>query len=352
MIYEIPEAEKGKLFYKYHGFAKEAPIGIWQRLESQFKADLELIDKVILDDALASQYMIALPLLRERRKKGALHVIFAIPTGKVGQGYVMNWDSLKELSKEFEIASHAHTHSDLTCMSYEAIKKEIELSKKLIEENIGRKCLYFTAPYDRYNDDVRKACEELGLFIVDNRILVKNDTVLPMEKNYWDQIYSGKLKAQPGGNEHIRYGETDKHLEGNLIIDIGAGDAGLAKFLKAKHPELEIWCLDVSEAAAKRAQYEPYVVASCDKMPFEDKKFDLAICLQVMNHIREDEPLLAEAKRIAKKGIFTATNGVHPYCEQYKTYDKNKFARLIKKYGKLEQDYVTQGMIVVKVDFE
>lgn len=334
-----------KLFYKYHGFVESEPT-TFQRTIDQFKLDLPVIERIIFDDGLSSQKKI-IPLLLEEKKRG-LKGVFAIPTAHIGEEGRLTWYDLNKIKHDFEIANHSHTHTDLTTLTYDEVKTEIQTANAIILDKLGIICKYFTAPYDKYNDNVIKVCDELGLSIIQNRVLVKNDTVLATGKNYWEDIFSGNSSGQKGGNEHIRFAEVEKHLNGNRIIDVGAGYAGLAKQLKEKFPEKEIVCLDFSEKAAKASGYHPYVVSSCEKMPFPDKHFDMLTCLQAMEYFPDDDAFLTEAKRIAKKGIFTATNGKHPTCYQLKTYTPESFRELISKYGKIEHTYVIHNLIFVK----
>ena len=75
----------------------------------------------------------------------------------------MGWEKLREFSRlGFEIASHTHTHPDLTKISGEKIQKELEFSKKMIEDKIGKPVKFLSYPFGRHSKLVRDCAKELG----------------------------------------------------------------------------------------------------------------------------------------------------------------------------------------------
>jgi peptidoglycan/xylan/chitin deacetylase (PgdA/CDA1 family) len=66
-------------------------------------------------------------------------------------------EKIKELVKlGVEIASHTHTHRDLTTLSIEEVERELTRSKLLIEKISGSTPLGFAYPYGHYNDLIRR----------------------------------------------------------------------------------------------------------------------------------------------------------------------------------------------------
>ena len=66
-------------------------------------------------------------------------------------------EKIKELARlGIEIASHTHTHRDLTALSIEEVEKELTKSKFFIKKTVGIIPVGFAYPHGRYNDLVRK----------------------------------------------------------------------------------------------------------------------------------------------------------------------------------------------------
>jgi len=109
---------------------------------------------VWFDDGLLSTYTVAFPIMQERGIVGKV----ALVTGIVGEGfYSKNWNitrpclnikQLKELiAADWEIASHTVNHSfEFNTLSLEETRRELEDSKRWIEENLGVTPTKFVVP--------------------------------------------------------------------------------------------------------------------------------------------------------------------------------------------------------------
>ncbi len=124
---------------------------------------------ITFDDAYDNLYEEGIPVLL---KYGFTAIIFVL-SGYVGKenswdaGVTrrthMGWDRLRELSSlNFEIASHTHTHPDLTKLSRDKVKREMEFSKKLIEDKIGKPVKFLSYPFGRHSKLVRECARESG----------------------------------------------------------------------------------------------------------------------------------------------------------------------------------------------
>ena len=80
-------------------------------------------------------------------------------------------------------------------------------------------------------------------------------------------------------------------------LDLGCGDGRLG----AELPAGEIVRADVSAVALERAgggvKLEPD-----EPLPFEDNSFDLVLCAEVLEHVRDVQLLLSEARRVLRPG--------------------------------------------------
>lgn len=87
---------------------------------------------------------------------------FFINPEKVSSPYYMSWDQIRELSDwGMSIQSHGLDHKFLTECDDVELKKQLQLSKELIEENISKKVTLLAPPGGRYDQriiDVAKSC--------------------------------------------------------------------------------------------------------------------------------------------------------------------------------------------------
>ena len=118
---------------------------------------------IFFDDAWRSQLENAVPVLLERGFKAS----FAVPTAFIGldQGtpYArMTLDDLRKLQElGMDIASHSHTHPNLTALSREELYYELLESKRILE-SLGVEVKTFVYPYGAWNTTVAQAVAEAG----------------------------------------------------------------------------------------------------------------------------------------------------------------------------------------------
>ena len=114
------------------------------------------------DDGHIDHYQNAFRILKKHNAKG----VFFIISGKPDNDHLYaNWDQIKEMSDQGqEIASHTISHLDLRNLSSEKIKQELEISKQVIEEKIGKPVISFCYPAGKYNQKVLEIVKENYLF--------------------------------------------------------------------------------------------------------------------------------------------------------------------------------------------
>jgi peptidoglycan/xylan/chitin deacetylase (PgdA/CDA1 family) len=103
------------------------------------------------DDGFRTQYGIGVSLLDSFEYKGTFY------SSLKWINYVTNWEKIqKMINNGHEIGSHGIAHPNLTKISIDSAKFEIEQSKKLIEQNLKNyKCLTFAYPYGAFNEPVK-----------------------------------------------------------------------------------------------------------------------------------------------------------------------------------------------------
>ncbi|GLQ29736.1 polysaccharide deacetylase family protein [Litoribrevibacter albus] len=124
---------------------------------------------ITFDDAYASIYETAWPLLKER---GFPFSVF-VNTQAVDQKFKhsMSWSQMKEMAVDgVEFANHTHSHLHLirkhegeTKAQWLArIRGEIEQTEALLEEKLGQSHKALAYPFGEYNPEVMTLLEEMG----------------------------------------------------------------------------------------------------------------------------------------------------------------------------------------------
>jgi SAM-dependent methyltransferase len=101
--------------------------------------------------------------------------------------------------------------------------------------------------------------------------------------------------------------------DAKTAIDVGCGNGYLLKQVKKNHPHLHLTGVDIKDTD-QGVDYT-YVKANIDKLPFEDKAFDVVFCCHTLEHIINPEKAVAELKRITKKMLIIAVP-----CQRYFFY--------------------------------
>jgi peptidoglycan/xylan/chitin deacetylase (PgdA/CDA1 family) len=75
----------------------------------------------------------------------------------------MNWNELREsASMGVDIGSHTVSHPHLTRLGDAELKRELEVSKERIEDELRRPCRFLAYPYGEQDDRVRAAARAAG----------------------------------------------------------------------------------------------------------------------------------------------------------------------------------------------
>lgn len=112
---------------------------------------------------------------------------------------------------------------------------------------------------------------------------------------------------------------------GGTMLDIGCGEGRHSLGLTAQMP-LQAWGVDLSEESLRTAhqRYQTdfhaqaqgddgqplcrFAVADAAHLPFADESFDLVVCSEVLEHLPDYQPALAEMRRVLKPtGVLAIT---------------------------------------------
>jgi len=127
----------------------------------------------------------------------------------------------------------------------------------------------------------------------------------------------------------------------NLILDAGAGECRFKNKIKyARYVAVDATYGDLSWDYSKID-----VASSLDCLPFESDSFDIIICTQVLEHVREPQRVLEELFRILKQGgvvLISAPQGwgVHQAPHDYFRFTRYALSHLLEQAG-FEQITIT-----------
>ena len=122
---------------------------------------------ITFDDGYKDNYEKALPILERYKVKAS----FFIATGFLGsvlktssdERQMMNASQVRELARlGHEIGAHTISHPKLTEISLEAARKEIQESKKILQELTGDKLSSFAYPKGCFSHDLKTIVAECG----------------------------------------------------------------------------------------------------------------------------------------------------------------------------------------------
>ena len=123
-----------------------------------------------------------------------------------------------------------------------------------------------------------------------------------MPSRYDDEIW--RLVPEDAGPPPAHLAAFARSLDtGGRVLDLGAGDGRLSAELGAS----ELTLADVSEvalgrAAARLPQAVTVLVDPDAPLPLEDSSFDLVLCAETLEHVRDVQLLLSEARRVLVPG--------------------------------------------------
>lgn len=124
---------------------------------------------VTFDDGYRDNYTLAYPLLKRLGVPFTIYVTTALIDNQMeawwypGQALGMSLGELKALATEPLCTLGAHTvgHPKLDTLTREQQRAEIEGSKRMLEEIIGREVKHFSFPHGAHNQDTLDICNEL-----------------------------------------------------------------------------------------------------------------------------------------------------------------------------------------------
>ena len=89
-----------------------------------------------------------------------------------------------------------------------------------------------------------------------------------------------------------------------IILDLAAG-AGIVKEMNFKGTVKEVHGIDLDKRVLENKYLDFPVVGNCENLPYEDNKFDLIFCDNLLEHLEHPKKVFSEINRVLKNdGIF------------------------------------------------
>ena len=141
-----------------HGYRVTRLYDAWAPQEIGERASRPAV-VLTFDDGRAADYEMAFPLLLA----AGVRAEFFINTAKVGRRGYLTWPRIEEMHRAgMSFQSHSHDHVALPALSTRLLRSEIQTSKRLIEDFLGRGVDFLAAPLGLVDRRVVDAAQEAG----------------------------------------------------------------------------------------------------------------------------------------------------------------------------------------------
>jgi peptidoglycan/xylan/chitin deacetylase (PgdA/CDA1 family) len=121
------------------------------------------------DDGFADFYYNALPILSRYKFTATLYIATSFVERTSlwlrweKERPMLTWNQIAEISNSsIECGAHTHNHLKLDTLPLTIVRKEILLSKDLLEQHLGQQVTSFAYPYGYYISAIRRLVKEAG----------------------------------------------------------------------------------------------------------------------------------------------------------------------------------------------
>ncbi len=127
--------------------------------------------------------------------------------------------------------------------------------------------------------------------------------------------------------------------ESPAVLDLGCGTGRSVEIIRSLSPEASWVGVDIEDSDEVRLRTRDdaeFHTFDGEHLPFEDGRFDVVYCAQVLEHVRRPAPLLAEAARVLKPGgqLAGSTSQLEPFHSRSTwNYTPHGLALLLEEAG-------------------
>ncbi|HEY0377652.1 MAG TPA: class I SAM-dependent methyltransferase [Pyrinomonadaceae bacterium] len=129
-----------------------------------------------------------------------------------------------------------------------------------------------------------------------------------------------RLAGQLNGNGHAPDAPAPDALRGRLILDLGCGMGGLTTALALAGASVQPldfnphYCRITRLRGSRHGLRLSPVNAAGEHLPFADGRFDLIVCMDVLEHVSDPEKLISEISRCLKPGGLCQLTAVNRFA--------------------------------------
>ena len=154
-----PESFTKQMAYiKQHGY-HVITLDEWVTSIKQKEALPPMSVVITFDDGLADNYTQAFPILKQYQFPATIFVI----TDVVGKPGFLTWDQIKEMEKSgISFGSHTRIHPYLPAIDSAEQRNQIQISKEILEVQLGHRIDYFAYPSGGFNDSIQALIKASG----------------------------------------------------------------------------------------------------------------------------------------------------------------------------------------------
>lgn len=108
----------------------------------------------------------------------------------------------------------------------------------------------------------------------------------------------------PGFRTYCRVRDTIEEIPaGSVVLDVGCNSGGLGRRLIAEKGCV-MQGVDLRPELVERARAKGYEarVAAAEELPYENGRFDVVVVSEILEHVHDPRPVLAEARRVVRPG--------------------------------------------------
>lgn|SRR3990167_7392275 len=167
---------------------------------------------------------------------------------------------------------------------------------------------------------------------------------------YWDLSWKRNVKKFPKYTMNRVFGLIPKDVS---VLDIGSGNGKFLLRLK-EDKNCTVFGIDISSVAIEKGRKVGVdgMVASAEELGEFNAEFDVVVCCHLLEHIGDDNGLMWNISRLAKKFAIIAVPNDCSYPEEtgehVRKYTRESLKQLISKYFVKTEDYTLGNHLIFK----